>query len=191
MAVVLRPMLVSDAQVFASWSADPTFCAQAGWTTRSDVEERITWWRTLIANPDPKLVRMTAVCDGDVVGYADLHGDSERARELGFVIGGPERWGEGLGLATAAAGLTYGFDELGLSCIWSEALEANVASVRILQRLGMTYTGRGAEQPFVGVPSVYLQHRMRRRDWERMRLRPTWSGELGTRANAAESRDDA
>lgn len=165
MGVVLRPMLASDAPVFASWAADAQFCAQAGWRTRSDVEGLVPRWRTLMANPDPKLVRLTAVCDGDVVGYVDLHGDSERTRELGFAIGGSERWGKGLGLAAAAAGLAYGFDELGLSSIWAEALEANVASVRILQRLGMTYTGRGAEEPFAGVPSVYLQHRVTRSDW--------------------------
>src|SRR5690625_781204 len=78
MGVVLRPMLASDADVFASWAADSRICAHAGWTTRSDIDELVPWWRALIENPDPTLLRMTAVCDGDVVGYVDLHGDSDR-----------------------------------------------------------------------------------------------------------------
>ena len=32
---------------------------------------------------------------------------------------------------------------LGLSEIWAEALDTNPRSIRILQRLGMTETGRG------------------------------------------------
>jgi len=167
MGVVLRPMLASDADVFASWAADSRFCAHAGWTTRSDIDELVPWWRALIENPDPTLLRMTAVCDGDVVGYVDLHGDSDDESELGFAIGDSKRWGKGLGMAAAAAGLAYGFEELGLSSIWAEALEANVASVRILQRLGMVDIGRGAEEPFAGVPSVYHQYRVTHSEWKR------------------------
>src|SRR5690625_1749946 len=70
-------------------------------------------------------------------------------------------------MSAAAAGLAYGFEELGLSSIWAEALEANVASVRILQRLGMVDIGRGAEEPFAGVPSVYHQYRVTHSEWKR------------------------
>src|SRR5699024_12083965 len=54
--------------------------------------------------PDPTLLRMTAVVDGEVVGYVDLHGDSDDESELGFAIGDSKRWGKGLGMAAAAAG---------------------------------------------------------------------------------------
>src|SRR5690625_7638379 len=84
-------------------------------------------------------------------------------------------------MAAAAAGLAYGFDELGLSSIWAEALEANVASVRILQRLGMVDIGRGAEEPFAGVPSVYHQYRVTHSEWKR-------GGTEGNRTTRSEER---
>ena len=90
----------------------------------------------------------------DVVGYVDLHGSGPR-RELGYVVGGRERWGQGFGRSVAHAGLAWGFGALGLTDMWAEAVDANVASVRILERLGMRETGRGEEATFLGRRSFY------------------------------------
>lgn len=62
-----------------------------------------------------------------------------------------------MGMAVATAGLTYGFQVLGLKEIWAEALEANRASIRILQRLGMTETGWGDMDTHLGRASRYRQ----------------------------------
>ncbi len=45
--------------------------------------------------------------------------------------------------------------ELEAQAIWAEAVDANRASVRILASLGMTETGRGQEESFLGVASYY------------------------------------
>jgi RimJ/RimL family protein N-acetyltransferase len=60
-------------------------------------------------------------------------------------------------MAAATAGLKYGFQELGLKKIWAEAMDANRASIRILQRLGMTETGWGDVATHLGQPSRYRQ----------------------------------
>jgi RimJ/RimL family protein N-acetyltransferase len=59
-----------------------------------------------------------------------------------------------------AAGLTYGFDVLGLTEIWAEAPAANVASVRILQNLGPTETDRGDAATYLGQPTHYRRFTM-------------------------------
>lgn len=165
MKIVLRPMIFSDAKTFSSWAVDSRFCAQAGWRKATDIEDLVPWWQSLIAAPETNLLRMTAVFNKDIVGYVDLYGDSDQRRELGFLIGDSQRWGNGLGMSVANAGLSFGFQKLGLSSIWAEALEANVASVRILQKLGMSYTGRGEEDIFDGVRSVYEQYEMSLSSW--------------------------
>lgn len=101
----------------------------------------------------------------ELVGYVDLHGSDPGEKELGFVIGPSRRWGQGLGRRAAEAGLTYGFEELGLEHIWAEALAANTASVRILRSLGMEETGRGTPGMFLGEDSYYLQFSISRRAW--------------------------
>lgn len=51
----------------------------------------------------------------------------------------PEQWGQGLATEAAQAVLRYGFAELRLPKIWGGADAPNVASIRVLQKLGMIY----------------------------------------------------
>jgi len=78
-------------------------------------------------------------------------------RELGYLIGGRDRWNRGLGTLVARAGLAHGFDVLRLQTIWAEAVDANAASAAILRRIGMRETGLGGETEFLGVRSRYRQ----------------------------------
>lgn len=154
--VTLREMGAADADLIAAWSCDADFCRAAGWSIRP-VEQHRAFQRRLIADPPADLLRLAAVQDGHLVGYVDLHGSDPDRRELGFLVGPREVWGQGLGMAAATAGLKYGFQELGLKKIWAEAMDANRASIRILQRLGMTETGWGDVATHLGQPSRYRQ----------------------------------
>lgn len=153
----LRPMEPADAEVIAAWGDDLLFCDEAGWSRDLDPAERRQRWGELVADPPSDLIRLTAVSDGEVVGYVDFHGDEPKRRELGYIVGGRERWGRGLGTALARAGLDHGFDVLGLDEIWAEAADANPVSVRILQRIGMTETGRGEDTLYLDRPTFYRQ----------------------------------
>lgn len=51
----------------------------------------------------------------------------------------PTHWGQGLATEAAKAVLRYGFEELHLPKIWGGADAPNVASICVLQKLGMTY----------------------------------------------------
>ncbi len=60
-------------------------------------------------------------------------------------------------MATARAGLRHGFDEMRLNQIWAEALDANHASVRVLQHLGLRETGPGEPGNYLGQPTHFRQ----------------------------------
>ena len=160
-------MQESDAAVFAEWASDERFCQHAGWTFGGAPAATLAFWTQLIAAPPADLLRLTAIADGEVAGYVDLHGDLPGVRELGYVVGPSTRWGRGLGTALGAAGLAHAFDVLGLEAVWAEALAANVPSVRILRTLGMRETGRGDAEAFLGEPTHYVQFRLSRVDWRR------------------------
>jgi ribosomal-protein-alanine N-acetyltransferase len=53
-----------------------------------------------------------------------------------------ELWGRGLAAEAAAAMVAYGFDVLGLDLLVASADAANVASVRVMQKLGMRFDRR-------------------------------------------------
>lgn len=125
----------------------------------------VRFWQELITDPPRDLIRLGVESDEGLIGYVDLHGSERDRRELGYTIGGRDRWGRGLGTAAAAAGLTYGFTELGLDEIWAEALDAHAASVRILQRLGMRETGRGDRRSFLDRTTHYRQFVINADEW--------------------------
>jgi len=166
--ISLRPLVHGDAPVLASWADDATFRAHAGWRQHPSTALAVTWWQHHIAEPDPRLVRLLALHGEEAVGYVDLYADDESARELGYLIAPSARWGRGLGTAVARAGLAHGFEVLGLERIWAEAVEANVASVRVLRRIGMRATGFGATDEFLGESSRYLQFELLRTEWRQL-----------------------
>ena len=171
-AVSLRPLILSDVATYALWGQDRRFCEHAGWTVDLPRPDHEAHWHNLVTRPPSDLVRLAAVAGEEVVGYVDLHGDEPHRRELGYVVGPSARWGQGLGTTVARLGLAHGFDALDLQEIWAEAVDANRPSIRILTALGMTETGRGHEEPFLGVPSFYRQFAIARTSWEIASGRP-------------------
>lgn len=165
MTLVLRRLVVDDAAELARWATDRLLCAHAGWTVAKTPTEALAWWRNAIDHPSPGLLRQLAVRDGKPVGYVDLAGEDARTRELGYVIAPSTLWGQGLGTAAGHAGLQYGFTELDLDRIWAETAQANEASVRVLERLGMRRLGVGDPTEFLGAPSRYVQFELLSTDW--------------------------
>lgn len=121
------------------------------------LSEHLAFQTGLITKPLTDLVRLGATLDARLIGYVALQGLEAGRRELGFVIGARTLWRRGLGAATASAGLHHGFVAMGLTQIWAEALDANAASVRILERLGMRETGIGDPATYLGQPSRHRQ----------------------------------
>ena len=164
--VTLRPLVAADAATLAAWALDATFVAHADWTPGLPLDEHERFWRTIITDPqDQELLRLGVVHGGDLVGYVDLYGLDLAERELGYVIGPSTRWEQGLGEAAARAGLEHAFDHLGLESVWAEAVPLNAPSVRILERIGMRFTGTGDEAQFLGATARYAQYRIAAEDY--------------------------
>jgi [ribosomal protein S5]-alanine N-acetyltransferase len=58
--------------------------------------------------------------------------------EVGWSIA-PERWGEGLATEAGRASLGWGFDIAGLDRVVSYTLRDNLASRRVMDKLGLAY----------------------------------------------------
>lgn len=151
----LRPLDLDDAPVLAAWAEDRQFCREAEWSLALDQDGYLDFWRRSIELPPADLVRLGVLSGPDLVGYVDLHGAEPGRRELGFVIGVRDRWGQGLGLQAARAARDHAFQVLGVGEVWAEAMDANTRSVRVLRRLGMQETGRGEAGQFLGQPTFY------------------------------------
>ncbi len=72
-------------------------------------------------------------------GFDHLWGGAEI--EIGYWLA-PEYWGKGLATEAAQAVMQYGKERLGLQQIVAVAQPANRASIRVMEKLGMTCAKR-------------------------------------------------
>ncbi|WP_405063394.1 GNAT family N-acetyltransferase [Kribbella sp. NBC_01505] len=163
--VHLRPLELADIATYADWGSDSRLCLHAGWTVDRPRPAREAHWRRVIE--EGSVLRLAAVGGDEVIGYVDLSGSDLDHRELGYVVGPSARWGSGLGTTIAQLGLAHGFTELNLEWIDAEAAELNHASIRILQRLGMTETGESGTDTYLGVPTPTRCFRITRESYLR------------------------
>jgi len=79
---------------------------------------------------------------GDLIGTVRLILNPQHDNaKTGYWIG-KEFWGKGYATEAAAAVLTFGFNRLHLNRIYANCFDNNPASVKILERMGMTLEGR-------------------------------------------------
>ena len=78
---------------------------------------------------------------GELIGFAGLkYLDELDEVDIGYRLL-PDYWGSGLATEASRAVLDYGFRKLELEESIALALPGNVASIRILEKLGMNYVG--------------------------------------------------
>lgn len=82
-----------------------------------------------------------------MIGFVRLAIDRPRTAELGYAIR-YDRWGQGYATEVSAVMLRYGHSTLSLHRIQAACGPDNVASQRVLAKLGFTYEGRMREHVF-------------------------------------------
>ena len=83
---------------------------------------------------------------GEFIGWCGLdHRNQTHEFPVLFYLLQESYWGNGLGTEAAQAVIDYGFGELGLSRIDSGAASDNLASKRIMEKIGMRYVGTDAD----------------------------------------------
>ncbi|HEU4387877.1 MAG TPA: GNAT family N-acetyltransferase [Blastocatellia bacterium] len=80
--------------------------------------------------------------DSRLAGFCGLRLFGERNEvEILYALR-PDLWGRGLAMEAASAVLRWGFNECDLDRIYAGADPPNVASFRVIERLGMKFAGR-------------------------------------------------
>lgn len=145
--LVLRELGPDDAAFAHALNADPEVLRYTGDPPFASVEDA----RAFLARYDDYrrhgMGRWGAVLkgEGELVGWCGLKRHAGQGDvDLGFRFV-RRAWGRGLATEAAAACLRHGFGTLGLERVVGRAMEANVASHRVLEKVGMRLVGRFAE----------------------------------------------
>ena len=86
--------------------------------------------------------RMIGTC-----GFTKIHTDHD-AGEIGYVLH-PDFWGKGYAVEAARCVMDFGFETLGLHRIEARFMKGNAASLRVMEKLGMTFEGYHVDEIYV------------------------------------------
>ena len=154
--LLLRPFSPDDVNDVFSYASDPEwsrFLPVPIPYTREDAQDFVEG----NTNSNWERNAMFAIeFNGGVVGGIDLRIDAPNAMAMvGYAIA-RAHWNQGLMTEAVQAVVDWGFKEFGLAKIWSFADVENVASWRVMEKIGMTREGtlrshgvlRGVRQDF-------------------------------------------
>jgi RimJ/RimL family protein N-acetyltransferase len=170
--LVLRP--------FGSGDLDALF----SYRSRADVAQYLMWepedHEQVEASLDRKLLSTRFDAEGDVLALAielratgDLIGDvilafvsqEHRVAEIGYIVH-PDHHGHGYATEACRAILRLAFEELGIHRVIGSLEAGNVASARVLEKLGMRREAHFVENEFVkGEWQSELVYAILEREW--------------------------
>ena len=138
--LLLRPFRSDDVDDVFAYATDPEwgrYLPLPDPYTRRSAEEFVA--SAILADPDTSPM-WAIVHEGRASGGINLTTRGRDKVELGYSIARP-LWGCGLTTEAARAVIDYGFEKLGLARIQASADTRNVASWRVMEKLGMKREG--------------------------------------------------
>ncbi len=139
-AVSLRPLRFEDWEAIHDWARLEEACRFQPWGPDTPEETRSFVQGAIAAWADGRFVHAAEV-DGLVKGIAELRLGSHLQGEIAYGVH-PELWRRGIATIIARELLRIGFEELKLHRIWGTCDPRNVASGRVMHKLGMKHEGR-------------------------------------------------
>jgi ribosomal-protein-alanine N-acetyltransferase len=145
--LILREFNENDWPDLLAYQADPRYLRYYEWTERTPtaVQEFVQMFLDQ-QQEQPRTKFQLAVTlkpNRQLIGTCGIRTKSADAHEgdIGYELS-PKHWGQGYAPEAARAIVQFGFAEMRLHRIWSWCIADNVASVRVLEKLGMRLEGR-------------------------------------------------
>lgn len=137
--LILRELNVKDAQNFYDLNSNPKVIKFTGDKPFQSVEDAEMFLANYTAYQDYGYGRWAVIekVSGEFLGWCGLKFDGKQT-DIGFRFF-ENHWGNGYATESAKACLKYGFGELGLSEIIGRAMKENIASIQVLEKIGMKY----------------------------------------------------
>ncbi|NTW42737.1 MAG: GNAT family N-acetyltransferase [Cellulomonadaceae bacterium] len=142
--LLLRDFSEADLDAVHAYAGDPEVCRYVDWGPNTLAQSRSFINEMVAARADERRTSITwaVTTAGRLVGACSVTTTSEQHRRgaLGYVLA-RAHWGQGYATEAASAVLRFAHDELGLDRVEATCRPANIASQRVLTRIGMQQEG--------------------------------------------------
>lgn len=142
--LILRPLLISDAQAVYQWVSDERVAKYMIYNTYSS-EEEVVKWLTILQNPDNEyhfgFVRKE---DNLLIGSGSIGPDDSKNDYWSFGYNFRyDCWGKGYATEATKAMIKFANEEFGTVKFFSSHAEPNKASGHVMEKCGLHFTGYG------------------------------------------------
>jgi [ribosomal protein S5]-alanine N-acetyltransferase len=145
--LLLREFAEADWEAMLAYQRDGRYLRFYPWTERRAEEvqvvvQRFVAWRLEWPRTKYQLA-LELPGQGGVIGTCGVRMESSGAceAEIGYEVDA-NHWGRGYATAAAKVMLAFAFEGLRLHRVWATCISDNVASLRVLEKLGMQREGR-------------------------------------------------
>lgn len=154
------------------YSCDPDVTKYLTWSCHSSVKETERYVKLLqkkylqgVFNDFGIIHRESGKFIG-TSGFTSFDYDKNTA-EIGYVIAKPY-WGQGFAVEASRRVMEFGFEEFGLEGYFAKCMEGNDASMRVMQKLGMSFEGIYRNGMFIkGSYKTIIVYNVTRENYER------------------------
>jgi len=152
--LLLREFVEDDWRAVLAYQSEAQYLKYSPWTHRT-TEEVQDFVRGFIEwqGERPRIkyrLAITLRVEGRLIGNCGIRLESADSRQanIGYEIA-PGYWGEGYASEAVRAMVAFGFGELRLHRIWARCVAENVASYRVLEKVGMRREERLREEEWM------------------------------------------
>ncbi|MFD1412463.1 GNAT family N-acetyltransferase [Oceanobacillus jeddahense] len=149
--LLLRPYHISDISTVQK-IADDKAIAETTFIPYPYTTEKVGDWinshSTLLKNGDAYPFAVVVKDENQLIGTMTIRIDKVHNKgELAYWIG-KDFWGKGFATEASKRILDFGFNELNLNRIWAPVMKKNIASAKVMRKIGLSYEGTLKEDVF-------------------------------------------
>jgi ribosomal-protein-alanine N-acetyltransferase len=148
----LREITKEDFQAVHEYASDPEAVKYMPFGPNTEEETRDFISRNLKNQQErPRTeygLGITLKDEDRLIGACGIHGVTEIQASIGYILT-RRYWGHGYATETASALVDYAFSELGVHRVYASCDPRNHASIRVLDKVGMSLEGRLRENMII------------------------------------------
>ncbi|MBD2677954.1 GNAT family N-acetyltransferase [Nostoc paludosum FACHB-159] len=152
--LLMRDFVDADWQAVFVYQSNPLYLLYSHWThpTENDVCEFVQMFINQQKEKPRTKFQLAVVLkkENRLIGNCGIRVNDSELREanIGYELN-PLYWGQGYATEAAQAILKFGFTELKMHRIWSWCVAENIASSRVLEKIGMCREGHLQEKGLI------------------------------------------
>ena len=152
-SLILRKMKLSDAQDIFEYASDKEMCRTTNWSAHTSIKDSVTYLKSMLKRYSYNQASewcITLKKTGKVIGTCGFVGwiPKHHTAEIGYSLA-RRFWNQGLTTEAIRKVIEYGFRKIKLNRIEARCQLDNLASERVMQKVGMKFEGIQREIMFV------------------------------------------